>query len=203
MPRRPDPQLEERILHAARKLWRKGGEKALTMRAVAKAAGTNTPAVYRRFKNRQEILRALLRRLQREIAALLSPCRSPGEAAERYLQFALSDPHEYALFYAHAYQLPRPARSGVAPLREHRPSMALIEDLLAKQLGGTPADHTRLSLALWTLAHGTAMILIAKAIPNEHVAELRSVFTATVEALIRNASGLSVRNSGNYPLTSR
>ena len=50
MPRPPDPDLEERILKAARKLWKKGGENALTMRAVAKAAGTkNTPAVYRRF----------------------------------------------------------------------------------------------------------------------------------------------------------
>ena len=45
MARQPDPDLEDRILNAARKLWKQGAGKALTMRAVARAAGTNTPAV--------------------------------------------------------------------------------------------------------------------------------------------------------------
>jgi AcrR family transcriptional regulator len=185
MPRHPDPRVEERILHAAQKLWKDGGEKALTMRAVAKAAGTNTPAVYRRFKHRDEILRALLRRLQREILEVMESSLTLEEAAKGYLEYALSHPHEYELFYAYAYQLPRPPGQK-APLREHRPAMALIEHRLAERLGGVPADHTRLSLALWALAHGTAMILISKAIPAEHEAEFRSVFTASIEALIRN-----------------
>ena len=59
MARQPDPDLEDHILNAARKLWKKGAGKALTMRAVARAAGTNTPAVYRRFPRREDILRAL------------------------------------------------------------------------------------------------------------------------------------------------
>src|SRR5436309_2943122 len=49
MARHSDPELEDRILQAARKLWHDGGEEALSMRAVAKAAGTNTPAVYMRW----------------------------------------------------------------------------------------------------------------------------------------------------------
>ena len=57
IPRQPDPELEARILEAADALWRRGGEKALTMRAVAKAARTNTPAVYRRFKDREHLIR--------------------------------------------------------------------------------------------------------------------------------------------------
>ena len=69
MPRHSDPELEGRILNAARKLWHKGGETALSMRAVAKAAGTNTPAVYRRFRTREQILRALVQILP---AAVLS-----------------------------------------------------------------------------------------------------------------------------------
>ena len=69
MPRRADPELEDKILDAAQKLWKKGGEKALTMRTVARAAGTNTPAVYRRFRDRDDILRGLLQRIRWEIAA--------------------------------------------------------------------------------------------------------------------------------------
>lgn len=71
MPRRPDPDLEGKILNAAQRLWKKGGETALTMRRVAQAAGTNTPAVYRRFRDREDILRALLQRIRLEIAAEL------------------------------------------------------------------------------------------------------------------------------------
>jgi AcrR family transcriptional regulator len=185
MPRHPDPELEQRILNAALKLWRKGAEKTLTMRAVARAAGTNTPAVYRRFKDRRDILHGLLRRLQKDVADVVRPCRSPEEACERYLEFALSHPHEYELFYEHAYHLPSPARGAI---REHRPTMALVEVKLAERLGGSPADHTRLGLALWTLAHGTAMILISKSIPDEHAGELRSVFSSTLKALIEKAS---------------
>jgi TetR/AcrR family transcriptional regulator len=79
VPRRPDPDLEGKILDAAQKLWKKGGEKALTMRAVAKAAGTNTPSVYRRFRDRDDILRALLHRIRLQIAASLETATSPEE----------------------------------------------------------------------------------------------------------------------------
>jgi len=192
MPRRPNPDLEERILIAARRLWQKGGEKALTMRAVAKTAATNTPAVYRRFQNRHDILCALLRRAQRDVVAAVEPCSSPEEACERYVEFAMNHPHEYSLFYEQAYQLPIPVRQGhTPPLREHRPTMALMEGKLADRLGGTGSDYTRLSLALWTMSHGTAMLLISKAIPDEHVAELRSAFTAAVATLISNAPRMS------------
>jgi len=195
MPRHADPDLEPRILNAAQKLWKRGAEKALTMRAVAKAAGTNTPAVYRRFRNREEILRALLRRIQQDVAGVLGSCTSPEEICERYLDYALHHVHEYELFYTHAYQLSPAVRSGCKlPLREYRPAMALVEGKLAERLGGSPPEHTRLSLALWTLSHGTAMLLISKAIPEEHAGELRSAFTAAVGALINCSSSLSAQS---------
>jgi AcrR family transcriptional regulator len=194
MPRHPDPDLQERILNAAQRLWKKGAEKTLTMRAVARAAGTNTPAVYRRFRNREDILRALLRRIQQEVGDALRPCRSPEEVCERYLEYALSHPHEYELFYTHAYQLSPAGRTGRGvPLRDHRPAMALVEAKLAERLGGSPAEQTPLAMALWALAHGTAMILISRATPEEHAAELRAVFSAAVETLINSSSSLSVQ----------
>lgn len=193
MPRRPDPDLEARILTAAQRLWKKGADAALTMRAVARAAGTNTPAVYRRFQNRDDLLRALLRRTQQNFAEALRPCQSPEQLCAAYLDYALHHPHEYELFYEHAYQLPPPWPGRSAPLRESRPAMALAEAKLAERLGGSPSEHSRLAMALWTVTHGTAMILISKAIPEEHVAELREVFSAAVETMIRNGAGLAAR----------
>ncbi len=198
MARQPDPDLEDRILNAARQLWKEGVGKALTMRAVARAARTNTPAVYRRFRSREDILRALWRRTRQEVFQQLEPSSSVEEACERYLDFALSHPHEYELYFMHEYELLLSDNSARGVKRDRtfrpkRPSEELMKGKLAAQLGGSPDDYTRLSLALWALLHGTVMLLIAKTIPPEHAAEMRSVCRTSVETLLREASRLPVR----------
>jgi AcrR family transcriptional regulator len=190
MPRQPDPDLEGRILAAARKLWTKGGEKALTMRAVAKAAGTNTPTLYRRFKDRKDILRSMVQDTRLEVAAMLEASRTPEEAAERYLDYGLAHRHEYELFYQHEYELFHRSRAGRAPSRETRPGVDAMNRKLAEKLGGAPDDHTRLALALWMLAHGTVMLLIGKTL-HDFEPGVRSVFSAAVEALLRESASLS------------
>jgi AcrR family transcriptional regulator len=190
MPRQPDPDLEGRILAAARKLWTRGGEKALTMRAVARAAGTNTPALYRRFKDRKDILRAMVHDTRLEIAAMLEASRTPEEAAARYLDYGLAHQHEYELFYQHEYELFHPSRAGRAPSRETRPGVDAMKRKLTEKLGGAPDDHTRMALALWMLAHGAVMLMIGKTL-HDFEPGVRSVFTAAVEALLRESASLS------------
>jgi AcrR family transcriptional regulator len=198
MARHPDPDLEDRILNAARKLWKKGAGKALTMRAVARAAGTNTPAVYRRFPHREDILRALLQRTRQELFQQLAASPSVEEACERYLDYALSHPHEYELYYLHEYELlfsAKPARGATLNqiFKQKRPAVELMKGKLAAQLGGSPDNYARLTLAVWALLHGTVMLLIAKTIQPQHAAEMRSVCRASVETLLREDSRLSIR----------
>lgn len=186
MPRQADPELEGKILEAARKLWKKGGAKGLTMRAVARAAGTNTPSVYRRFRHRDDILRALLQRIRLELAAELQAGSSPEESCERYLDFALHHPHEYELFYLHEYELFHSARSSRAGVRlASRPGRNVMKQKLAEKFGGTPDDHEDMVTALWMITHGAAMLLIAKTILPKDVAAARAVFTQAVAALLR------------------
>src|SRR5580658_2943074 len=87
LPRQADPQLEQRILDAACRLWSRGGEKALTMRGVAKAAGTTTPTVYERYRDRRDILRALRMQTRAELFAALTRTRSLSEACKSYLDY--------------------------------------------------------------------------------------------------------------------
>ena len=152
MPRHPDPQLEQRILDAACRLWGRGGAKSLTMRAVAKTAGTTTPTVYERYRDRDDILRALRQQTRQELFAALARCQSLGQCCERYLEFALERSHAYEVLFDGVAQPPS--------LHEPWPSFNLFRERLAQQLGGTPRDHTRLMLALWSLMHGTAMLII-------------------------------------------
>ena len=150
MPRQPDPDLEDRILTAAHTLWRRGGEKALTMRAVSRSAGTNTPALYRRFKDREDLVRGLLRRIAARIRQDFESGKSIEDMAEAYVESAMRLPHEYELFYTHARALNHPRGSGrLKPIRDSRPNFAFVENLLAQRLGGSPEDHTQLALAMW------------------------------------------------------
>jgi AcrR family transcriptional regulator len=188
VPRRPDPDLEGKILEAAQKLWKKGGEKALTMRAVAKAAGTNTPSVYRRFRHRDDILRALLQKVRLEIAAALEVAVTPEEGCERYLDYALSHPHEYELFYQHNYELNYSPRARVKNVAQ--PARDAMRRKLVAKFGGSPEDYERLLMASWMVVHGAAMLLIEQSILPEDAKKARSVFSATVKRLMRRADAV-------------
>lgn len=152
MPRQADPQLEQRILEAASRLRARGGEKALTMRAVAKAAGTTTPTVYERYRDRDDILRALRIQCRVQLFARLRGSRTWAEACHSYLEFALENRHAYEVLYDKFAEPPS--------LHEPWPSFNLLRERLTRRLGGTPRQHTRLMLSLWSLMHGTAMLMI-------------------------------------------
>jgi AcrR family transcriptional regulator len=188
MPRQPDPDLEERVLHAAEVLWRRGGEKALTMRAVAHAAGSNTPAVYRRFKDRKDLIRGLLLRIAERLRHHFEEADTLEEMAAAYVDFALQLPHEYELFYSHGNLLsPKKGRGEPKPIRESRPNFRLVERLLARQFGGAPEDHTQLALELWAMLHGTSMLLLSKSIPEGHEMALRDACREGVRTLLSSA----------------
>ena len=190
MPRQPDPDLEDRILNAAQVLWKRGGEKSLTMRAVAKAAKTNTPAVYRRFKDRSDLVRGLLLRIAERIRQDFAAGETLEQMAEAYVDSALRQPHDYELFYSHAHELSRRGRGTVRPIRETRPNFGFVEQLLSKRLGGAPEEYTQLALAVWSTLHGTTMPLLTKSIPEGHEEELREACRAAVRALLAEAQGM-------------
>lgn len=196
MPRHPDPELEERILKAAHALWKRGGDKALTMRAVARGAHTNTPAVYRRFKDREDLIRDLLRRLAAQIREHFTAAKTLEGMADAYVEYALKLPHEYELFYTYGAALSPPKGAGrPRPIRESRPNFALVEELLAQRLGGRPDQYTHLALALWATLHGTAMLLLSKSIPEGHEEELRLACRSAVKVLLESANHFSQAES--------
>ena len=196
MPRHPDPDLENRILNAAQALWKRGGERSLTMRAVARTAGTNTPAVYRRFKDRRDLVRGLLLRTVARLRRHFEAGENVEAMADAYIEEALRLPHEYELFYTYGHELLPAKRSDRArPIRESRPNFAFLEVQLAKRLGGSTDDHTRLALAMWATLHGTASLLLSKSIPEEHAPELRSACGAAVRALLQGGAMFSEKHN--------
>jgi AcrR family transcriptional regulator len=180
MPRKPEPQLQARILEAALQLFVKGGEKSLSMRALAKLAHTNTPAVYRRFRNRDAILRAIADHFRSNSYAVLEPCGSLEEMCLAMLGRALSRPREYELFYSDLIsKVPGP-----------RSSFEFAKKRAAEWSGGSPENYADLVLALFALIHGTAMLLISGAVTPQNQSRMRATFTASVKILLRDAAML-------------
>jgi AcrR family transcriptional regulator len=180
LPRQADPQLEKRILDAACRLWARGGEKALTMRGVANAAGTTTPTVYERYRDREDILRAVRLHTRAELFASLSRTKSLTQACERYLEFAMEHPHAYEVLFDGFAQPPS--------LYEPWPSFNLLRLRLTERLGGTPRKHTRLMLSLWSLMHGTAMLLIRGGVSGPLRTQMFHACLDAVEAIIAHAA---------------
>jgi AcrR family transcriptional regulator len=180
LPRQADPQLEQRILDAACRLWSRGGEKALTMRGVAKTAGTTTPTIYERYRDRDDILRAVRIQTRIELFAALGRTRSLTQACQRYLEFALEHRYAYEVLFDGFAQPPS--------LHEPWPSFNLMRLRLAQRLGGTPRKHTRLMLSLWSLMHGTAMHLIRGGVAGPLRTQMIHSCLDAVEAIVAQAA---------------
>lgn len=189
MPRHPDPDVEHKILTAASRLWARGGEKSLTMRAVAKAADTTTPTVYERYRDRNDILKALRLKTRRELFASLTKTRTLRDAIEHYLTFALENPHAYEVLFDGVGRPPS--------LHEPWPSFNLMRERLAKLLRGSPRQHNRLMLAIWSLMHGTAMLIIRGGFEGSLRMQAVHACMDTVDTLIRAAGrGNGLTHSG-------
>ena len=188
MPRHPDPDLEKRILTAASRLWARGGAKALTMRAVASAAETTTPTVYERYRDRAAILRALRVKTRSELFAAISPTRTLGEAVQGYLDFALNNPHGYEVLFDGVGKPPS--------LYEPWPSFNLMRQRLRERLGGTARQHNRLMLAMWSMMHGTAMLIIRGGFEGSLRTQAVHACMDMVEVMVRAASRKTSQQSG-------
>jgi AcrR family transcriptional regulator len=151
MPPIADKYLEERILKAARRLWRTRGERGLTLRAVAREADTTTPTLYKRFRNKEALRLALAYRLRDELNSQLFSSPSLEEVYRRYLRYAEENPHEYELLrlsWGHFFSPGNP-----------RPGRAWALTQLAARFGGKPEEYASAFDALFLICHGTATLL--------------------------------------------
>ncbi len=179
MPRKADKQLEGRIVDAGYQLWSKGGERALTMRAVALAAKTTTPTLYERFRDKHDLIVFLRVRAKERMFNALQPAKSTVEACRLGLEFALANGNEYLLLTSDwAERLER---------KELMPSYEYVMEKLALDLGGGPSDYAKLAMALVAQVHGTALLLLGEELEAGISKELKEACLEACEALIQCA----------------
>jgi AcrR family transcriptional regulator len=166
--------LRRALVEAAIPLLRSGGAEALTLRAVARAAGVSQTAPYRHFADRAALVAAVaedgFRRLRvRLIAAARGPAKTTGRAqhtargglqaiALEYVRFASQHPEEYRVMFgreiAAAPTAEGSARQDVVALLRGG-IVALQEQRLVRE-----GDVGTMALSAWSLVHGLAMLAL-------------------------------------------
>jgi AcrR family transcriptional regulator len=167
MPRLPDPNLNERLLDGAQKIWDRYGESALTMRAVAKEAKTTTPTLYERFPDKKALLIALRNRSVLIFDSYLSKASGPNDFFSRYIEFAERNPHQYDLLFGHGWK----GRRNNEPIPQ---PVATLQKMLSLHGRRPIVQVRRQAFGIWSLLHGTSMLRIAVEKAGKNWPEVKS-----------------------------
>lgn len=190
MPRRPTPiEVEEfraRLCDAAEAVFARHGLEGVSMRQIAAEMGISAMTPYGYFKDKDEVLAAVrTRAFDRFAAALEDAAARQGDAAEAYVNFALTHPDAYRLMFdvtqpdTDAYPELRVAieraRRTMLPRREGTEAAPAISE--AAELVG----H-----AFWAAMHGVIMLELAHKIPTriDPAALRRLLFGALKQGLL-------------------
>lgn len=172
MPRAPDSTLESRLLAAALRLLDRGGEAAITLRAVAKEAGTTTPTIYERFSSREALMERLVDDATDEIMTVLQPTVSVEEMFHAYLRHSREHPMRLDLMVETF------GRRYVAG--ESMPAFELLKSRIVREIAVTGSACESLALAVASLAFGTAQGMNAAGRHDRHKARFQR---ASLQAL--------------------
>ena len=158
--------LREALLNASVDLLREGGVEALSLRAVARAAGVSQTAPYRHFRDRRALVAGIAQEGFARLGTAIQHAVQAGEpglpALRRgivaYVRFAQEHPAEYRVMFG-----PELARRDDLPeLNETALSVfGLLHDAIARlQQGGALADGDTglMSITVWATLHGLAML---------------------------------------------
>jgi AcrR family transcriptional regulator len=162
--------LRDEILDAAsRVLIESGGEHAMSMRAVADAAGVTPPSIYMHFADKIDLVYAVCERhfceldayVEDALADIDDPMLRLRERGRAYVRFGLDHPEQYRVLFM-GHQAPEdytPEKMGQMAGFQH-----LRENVEACIAAGaiTATDATIVSVGLWAVVHGVTSLLVSK-----------------------------------------
>ncbi len=165
------------------------GPGALSLRALAAAAGTSTSAVYALFGGKAALLDAVYAEAFRRLHTHLAAVPATGDPAAdlvalglAYRDAALASPHLYPVMFGQA-------SSGLDPDAPARQAAREALEVLAATIrrgvrAGVfpPGSDRRLTLAAWALVHGLVSLELDGRLPpgGRPAADYRAILRATV-----------------------
>ena len=162
--RTPSAEVERSIVDAAEQLLVSAGPDALTVRAIASAAGVAPMSVYNHLGGKNGVLDQLLIRGFDGLSASLAdvgpddPYEDLAEAGRRYRQFAREHPSHYALMFERSLPDYEPS---LLAMGHARATFKQLEVLVQRAMAaGSIADGDAAEVAqrLWNTCHGSVSL---------------------------------------------
>ena len=158
--------LREKISAVTQELYLEKGIEGVSMRKVAERVGVSAPAIYRHFKNKNELLSEIVVQGLKILEGYLRPAMEAGTSFERlrgmidgYLAFALEEPQYFDFaFLTPSHDINRLADELAKP---HAATFRIAIDVVADCMkDGTFVDGDPLEsgILLWAEAHGLVIL---------------------------------------------
>ena len=158
---RHDEELRRRLRRIARELLAAEGPAALSVRRVARLAGTSTTAIYSLFGSKQELLRSLCREGSRELAdAMEAAPRTHDPVADveamgwAYRSWALGAPLTYQVLFGGLLSGLELDEADRLELHDGLDQLGAAVARCIEEDGYLPGDPAEIAFVLWGLLHG-------------------------------------------------
>lgn len=192
-------QMRDLILETAMKLFVEEGYDKVTLRRIGEKIQYSAAAIYFYFKDRNEILFALmsigfekLDARQRELQSIKNPMKRLRKRAEIYLSFALKNPEYYDIMFI--------MRGPAKKMREKKNvvsglhSFEMLRDDIQECIEGGYMITTNAevaTIAFWSYLHGVASLIIRDRmimLPKERLnAVVRGILAFTLNNVLRKS----------------
>jgi AcrR family transcriptional regulator len=184
--RTPSAEVERELLSAAEAVLVRDGPGGLTVRAVAAEAGIAPMGVYNRLGGKDGLVDALLIKGFDRLRAAIDSASDPDvrtrlrDGGLRYREFALANPHFYAIMFEDA--IPREHES--AEVEEHARACfgALVRAVEMASAAGVIAAPDPLEAAqqIWSAVHGAVALELKGLVLTEDPAATYGAFLDTM-----------------------
>jgi AcrR family transcriptional regulator len=183
---------------AAQELYLRDGIEGFSMRKVADLVGVSAPAIYRHFKNKDELLNEIVIEGLKILEGYLRTALEAEDAYERliqmtdnYLRFALEQPK----YFDFAFLVPSPTLTTMAD-EIARPDwgtfrLAIEQVAECAEAGIFPADDPlETAVTIWAEVHGLVTLFRTGRFGQD--AELfREVYRQSVDRMLRGLRALN------------
>jgi len=193
--------LKERLLAAGREILEKRGLEALSLRAVARAAGVSHMAPYRHFADKDALLAAIAARGFSELTEAMDRAAAGESDAMRrleaigvaYVLFALDNPALYRLMFGagigNMARFEELAQAGAAAFSHCREALAAVQAEKGASTGGQSDAALRTgAITLWSLVHGLASLALdgRVSLPTDDPTALRAAIESILTSCLPN-----------------
>ncbi len=186
----------ERISAAAQELFLKDGVDGISMRKVAEKVGVTAPAIYRHFKDKEELLAEIINVGLEILQSYLAPAFRADDPYERlqrlidyYLDFAIEQPR----YFDFAFLVPSHGLKLTEELARHNRStfMFAVQQVHLCMEQGTfkKTDPLETAIMLWAEAHGLVTLFRLERL-GEGYQHFRTIYKRSIDRLL---DGLKAR----------